>query len=153
MPSFQTFRRVRVSGLLVLGITFSLFVDYARADPLRVSTAECAPKAGDSQSYLVSEMRVPETATEAVSPPRLLYAVEPDFPAGISAEQFSGSSTVAMLLDTDGKPQQVHVARSIGAAFDENAVKAVKQYRFEPARLEGKPVAAKVCVVVFFGHD
>jgi len=49
----------------------------------------------------------------------LALAVDPEFPAGISDPNFSGSTTVAMLVDANGRPQQVHVARSLGAAFDE----------------------------------
>ncbi len=76
---------------------------------------------------------------------RLLYAPAAVFPAGIS-----GRAVVALLVDVNGMPQQVHVSCSLGAGFDENAVKAVKQYRFEPARLKRKPVPAKVSVEILF---
>jgi protein TonB len=95
-------------------------------------------------------MKVPKTPVDAVSPPRLLYGPDPEFPAGISDQDFSGRAVVALLVDVNGKPRQVHVSCSLGAAFDENAIKAVKQYRFEPAHLKGKAVPAKVSVEILF---
>lgn len=58
---------------------------------------------------------------------------------------------VSLTVDATGKPQDVRVSRSlaegvskklrsIALSMDENVVKAVKEYRFEPAELQGKPV-------------
>jgi len=47
-------------------------------------------------------------------------------------------------------PRDVHVVRSLSKAFDENAVKAVEQYRFKPAEHLGKPVPVALSVEVKF---
>ncbi|WP_414633333.1 energy transducer TonB [Acidisarcina polymorpha] len=62
----------------------------------------------------------------SISPPKVIHSVAPKFPLGIPDREFSGIVTVALPLDTNGMPQQVHVARSLGPAFDENAISAVK---------------------------
>jgi len=152
MSSFRTFQCAQPLNVLVLGLALASSVGYAGGAPpqAQVSTGECEPTPPDSHSALISEMKAPKSPVDAVSPPRLLYAVDPEFPAGISDPNFSGSTTVAMLVDANGRPQQVHVARSLGAAFDENAVKALNQYRFEPARSKGKPAPAKICIEILF---
>jgi len=88
-----------------------------------------------------------------VSAPKLILAPDPEFPAGQSEE---GVVVVACIVDERGQPQQVHVVRSLSDAFDQNAVRAVQQYRFSPAVLQGepapKPVAVEVRIEVNFRH-
>jgi TonB family protein len=55
---------------------------------------------------------------------------------------------VACTVDAKGNPQQVRVVRSLSHPFDRNAVRAVEQYRFTPAMLEGKPAPKPVAVAV-----
>jgi len=38
--------------------------------------------------------------------------------------------------------------RPIALAHDENAIKAVKEYRFEPAEFQGKPVPVETTVEI-----
>jgi protein TonB len=44
----------------------------------------------------------------------------------------------------------VRILRGVGMGLDENAVKAVQQYRFKAAMMGGKPVAVMVNVEVNF---
>jgi protein TonB len=57
---------------------------------------------------------------------------------------------VSMIVGTDGEPHNVHILRGAGMGLDEEAMKAVKQYRFKPAMQNGKPVAVYVNVQVNF---
>ena len=153
MPSFRTLRCARRLNVLVLGLMLTFFwgLGGSRSSAAQASTGNCELKQPEKHLTLISEMEVPKTPVDAVSPPRLLYAPDPEFPAGISEHDFSGRAVVALLVDVNGMPQQVHMScSSLGAGFDENAVKAVKQYRFKPARLKGKPVPAKVSVEIVF---
>ncbi len=50
----------------------------------------------------------------------------------------------------DGKPRDVKVARSLGLGLDEKAIEAVNQWKFEPAKKDGKPVAVAINVEVTF---
>jgi protein TonB len=53
-------------------------------------------------------------------------------------------------VDTNGKPQNVHVLRGVGMGLDEKAVEAVKQYKFKPAMESGKPVPVDLNIEVNF---
>jgi len=46
----------------------------------------------------------------------------------------------------------VHVVRSVDRGIDASAVEAVQQWRFDPARKDGEPVAVRVTVEILF-HD
>jgi TonB family protein len=91
--------------------------------------------------------------TSITTPPRLLYAPAPQFPAALSGTLPTGWQAlvvVGLLVDAEGTPQQVHVVRAFGRGFDEKAVEAVKKYRFSPAIVDGKPVPLEVNVEVNF---
>ena len=55
-----------------------------------------------------------------------------------------------LVVDADGLPQKIRVQRSLGMGLDEVAVNAVKQWRFQPAKKDGKPVQVMINVEVNF---
>jgi len=86
-----------------------------------------------------------------VSAPKLINAPAPEYPK--SARQkgpFKGTCLIGLVVDASGMPREVHVVRSLSNAFDENAVKAVEQYRFSPAEHLGKSVPVALSVEVKF---
>lgn len=57
---------------------------------------------------------------------------------------------LVVTVGRDGNVSDVRVADSGGAAFDEAAMHAVHQWRFEPATRAGEPVAARIRVAFHF---
>ena len=51
--------------------------------------------------------------------------------------------TAAVEVDPDGKVTRAEIIKGAGAGFDEEALKAVKQARFEPAQKDGQNVTAE----------
>jgi protein TonB len=85
-----------------------------------------------------------------VKGPVIIYQPEPEFSEEARKAKFMGVVTVSLIVGADGKPQNVHVTRGVGMGLDENAVAAVKQYRFKPATENGKAVAVYLNVEVNF---
>ena len=85
-----------------------------------------------------------------VSKPVVLYQVDPEFSEEARKAKFSGSVYVYLWVGTDGKPSHVRVIRGVGMGLDEKAVEAVRQYRFQPAMKDGKPVQVDLYVNVNF---
>ncbi len=85
-----------------------------------------------------------------VSAPVLIYSVEPEFSEEARKAKVAGNVLVNLWVDQHGNPSHVHVIRGVGMGLDEQAVKAVRQYRFKPAMENGKPVLVELNVEVNF---
>lgn len=85
-----------------------------------------------------------------VSSPVVIYQVDPEFSEEARKAKFMGVVLVNLIVDTQGRPQNVHILRGVGMGLDENAIKAVQQYRFKPAMENGKPVPVELNVEVNF---
>jgi protein TonB len=85
-----------------------------------------------------------------VSEPQLVYKVDPEFSEEARRAKFMGVVTVNLIVDPNGNPQNVRLVRGVGMGLDEKAIEAVRQYRFKPARENGKPVAVQLNVEVDF---
>jgi TonB family protein len=57
---------------------------------------------------------------------------------------------ISLIVDAQGNPQHVRVVRQLGMGLDEKAVEAVKQYKFKPALMQGKPVPVEINIEVNF---
>ena len=85
-----------------------------------------------------------------VSSPVLIFKVDPEFSEEARKAKFMGNVVVNLVVDPNGMPQNVHVVRGVGMGLDQKALDAVKQYRFKPAKENGKPVAVQLNVEVDF---
>jgi TonB family protein len=82
--------------------------------------------------------------------PKVLHSVDAEYSAEARAAKFSGKCVIALTVDTQGNPINVHVEKPIGMGLDEKAIDAVKQYRFTPATQDGVPIAKRVHIEVEF---
>ena len=85
-----------------------------------------------------------------VAAPQLIFAPDPEFSDEARRAKFQGVCVVSLVVDAQGNPQRVQVVRHLGMGLDQKAVDAVKQYRFKPATLQGKPVPVEVNIEVTF---
>jgi TonB family protein len=61
-----------------------------------------------------------------------------------------GDVTIRIEVDTEGKVTKAEIMKRAGAGFDEEALKAVKQSRFEPAQKDGQNVPAEFTYIYRF---
>ena len=85
-----------------------------------------------------------------VSTPKLIYSVDPEFSDEARRQKYQGIVTLSIIVDAQGNPQRIHVVRPLGMGLDEKAVEAVKQYKFKPAMMGGKPVPVEINIEVNF---
>ena len=87
-----------------------------------------------------------------VTNPKLIYSVDPSFPKSFHTKdrKFQGVCVLKMIVTNEGLPAEIRVTRSLTPAFDQQAIDAVKQYRFQPATRFGKPVATDITMEVNF---
>jgi TonB family protein len=85
-----------------------------------------------------------------VSAPQLIHSVEPEFTQDARRENYQGSVSIKLIVDTQGNPQNVSLASHLGMGLEEKAIEAVRQYRFKPAMYQGHPVSVQIVVDVSF---
>jgi TonB family protein len=81
--------------------------------------------------------------------PDVIDRVKPRYPAMSRARGEEGTVLLHALVTREGRVARTVVVRSV-SAFDEEAVRAVEQWRFEPAKLGGTPLAVWVAIPVRF---
>lgn len=75
-------------------------------------------------------------------PPELVEFVEAAFPPEESGR--TGSVVAAITIGADGTVEDVVVQESAGPAFDAAAVAAIRQFRFTPAEIDGRPSRIRI---------
>jgi len=84
-----------------------------------------------------------------VQPARLIRATRPSYPQMARESRVEGDVTLDALIDAGGIPRDV-TAISGPVLLREAAKEAVRQWRYEPTRLDGKPTAIHLTVTVRF---
>ena len=76
---------------------------------------------------------------------KVVKAVEPVFPVRARKEGVGGLVKLYLVIDQRGMPTDVQVlsVEPAGYGFETEAIKAMRQFKFEPAQLQGVPVAQK----------
>jgi protein TonB len=86
----------------------------------------------------------------AITLPKVLSAPEPSFSESAKATKVSGKCLVYLQVAEDGSIDHVAILRPIGIGLNEQAIGAVRRYRFSPAMENGKPVRVELNVEVNF---
>ena len=92
------------------------------------------------------------TPGNGVSWPRLVREVKPNYTPDAMRAQVEGMVELEILVLADGSVGRVNVVRSLDARFglDQEAINAVRRWRFDPGRRMGKAVATRVGVELSF---
>ncbi len=91
-----------------------------------------------------------ETWFGSLNGPRFLRKTMPVYPPLAKRLQKEGNVLLRLTIDERGLPVNVEIVKSAGFGFDEEAVKAVKNSTFVPAKKEGKPITCKVLPPIRF---
>ena len=89
-------------------------------------------------------------ARHRITPPQLIYKVEPEFSEEARKAKYSGIVELAIEVDTNGHARAFRVLRSPGLGLDQKAIEAVTQWRFKPGYQDGKPVVTTATIEVTF---
>jgi TonB family protein len=82
--------------------------------------------------------------------PKLVYGPDPAYSEAARAAKYQGTLLLGVIVGSNGSPQDVWVARKLGLGLDQKAIETVRQWKFEPATRDGKPVAVILNVEVAF---
>jgi len=86
-----------------------------------------------------------------VNPPELLEFQRPVYPKNLRERDIEGKVILKILIDKEGKVQEIHIFESSGyKTFDQAAVKSVQQWQFKPARKGNQPRESWVLIPINF---
>ena len=85
-----------------------------------------------------------------VAKPVLIHRVNPEYPEVARKARVEGVAILEVTITQNGNVQNVKVLRGVHPLLDQAAVNAVKQWRYKPAILNGKPVEVHSTVTVNF---
>ncbi len=85
----------------------------------------------------------------AVKAPRLIYAPQPEYPILAKQARIQGDVQIDAVIDQNGNVVQEHAVSGSGVLIVA-ALDAVKQWKYEPTYLNGKPYPVELAVNVTF---
>ncbi len=85
------------------------------------------------------------------TPPKPVHTPDPFLPHPVSGgKYFAGVVLLTVFVDETGKVGQIRILRPLGEGLDEEAVNAVKKWRFKPAQREGRAVGVEMNIECAF---
>jgi TonB family protein len=158
------YRPYQVDGELFMvkttvSVNFELSAPPAQDQPTPQATNR-SPASGESSSPPAAtsgsenQAKDPNSAPYrvggGVSAPKLTYDPDPEYSEQARHARYQGTVVLWLVVDANGEPQNIKVQRSLGMGLDEEAVKAVRQWRFQPSMKDGQPVAVMINVEINF---
>jgi TonB family protein len=158
-------------GVITFLITITITIPTVLANPA-LATSQQTPSAAsspenkkpDKQTNPKQSLPNPDSfgiyhAGDGVTPPTLIFSVEPEFSEKARKKKIRGNCLVSLIVAANGTATDIHVAKSIAdtvsvkereaaLTLDEDAVKVVAQYRFTPASYRGTRVPYRMTVEV-----
>jgi periplasmic protein TonB len=108
--------------------------------------------AADVKPYYQPEKApfVPAKLVEVTSFPSVRKQIKPDYPPKLRAEGVEGTVIVEADINVDGDVVEARLKRATGTAFDEAALQAIRETKYNPARVGREAVPVRVSVPVQF---
>jgi TonB family protein len=82
--------------------------------------------------------------------PYPLFTPEAQFSEEARRKRVNGVCVIRLNIDAHGLPEDPRVVRPVGYGLDEEAIRAVQQYRFRPALKKDKAVSTMMTIEVNF---
>jgi protein TonB len=131
-------RRVPIRGPFVCAVAVVLLLP-------------CAARAHENGGqHDTSPETIYHVGDAGVRAPRGVSMPEPEYSDHARRKKISGSVLVGMLVEPDGTVRDVKVTKSLEKSLDQQAIAAVRKWKFEPGTKDGQPVAVHVDAEVTF---
>lgn len=85
-----------------------------------------------------------------IKPPVVVRRVEPEYTEAARKQRLQGIVIIEAVIDAEGNVTQARILKGLAGGLDESALKAVRQWKFRPGTLEGRPVPVIFDLMVRF---
>ncbi len=107
-----------------------------------LSATIAAAQQATEKAYRVGE--------DGVTSPKLTTRIEPKYPSVPEDQKIEGTVVLSLEINKDGTAENIRIVRTLAPLFDESAIDALKQWKFEPGKRNGEAVRVKATVEVNF---
>lgn len=108
------------------------------------------PFDSDSGIVDVGAPDCPSAGTSGISAPRVRFAPDAEYSDKARNAGIQGTVRLSLFVGVNGLPHDIRVERGLGYGLDEEAVKAVRRWKFDPAKKDGTPIDFKINIEVSF---
>jgi len=115
--------------------------DYLKSHGVKL---DFPPDAGDEMPVSAAPAR------GAPLSPKTLLMVQPSYSNEARKARLQGAITVAFVVGSDGRVRSPRIVKGLGSGLDEQALRVLPMWRFEPVQLNSKPVAVSSTAVITF---
>jgi len=141
-----------VETIFKIHVRFNRLLEEANSD---VEVESPPPEAPPSPAFAKTRREGLGTDVHLMSEPGMvapkqLYSPEPEFSEKARIERRHGNVDIDLVVGTDGWPRDLQIACSSAPDFNDNAIAAVRQWKFAPATKDGIPVPVEVVLEVSF---
>ena len=93
---------------------------------------------------------VHRAGVDGVIAPSVTYKVEPAYTPEAKEAKIQGGVVITLVVNSEGRADDIKVTRSLDPGLDANAVSAVSQWLFKPGTKDGQPVDVSVTIEINF---
>lgn len=139
-------RRLVWSAVVLVCVMSGAIAGTVRALPLDWPAAGAAAGAQEQKQEIING------GAAGVTLPKVTHKVNPQYTPEALKARIQGSMQTSVVVGTDGTPGDVRVTESLDTQYglDDQAVAALKEWRFEPGQKDGKPVPVRLEIEVRF---
>jgi protein TonB len=116
---------------------------------MRLSMPNLSSSVG-SWTVRFAELNAAGPAADDLSAPEAITKVDPAYPQDLIQDRVEGVVVLYAIIRSDGTVEGVRILEGIDQRLDENARKALQQWRFRPGTKKGQPVDIEAVVRVPF---
>ncbi|HEY4245531.1 MAG TPA: TonB family protein [Lacunisphaera sp.] len=120
------------------------------AAAVRVRMDAAASESGTSPAPASRLIEDPRALKELNRGPMLIHPATPVYPVKMAAAGIAGGVTVQMVIDAKGNVVSAKVLNSSRPEFDEAAIMAVVQWKFDPGQENGRKVNVRATQLIKF---
>jgi TonB family protein len=103
-----------------------------------------------TQQAATKDNEIFQVAEGGITAPRIISRVEPSYTEEARTAKLGGTVVLFVEITSTGIVENVTVLHGLGKGLDENAVRAIRQWKFAPALKDGRPVAVMITVEMNF---
>jgi TonB family protein len=92
---------------------------------------------------------IPLRIGNGVTAPKIVYKVEPTYTPEARDARLQGTVLLSVVVGRDGVPSDIRVVRPL-AGLEDEAIEAVRRWRFKPGEKDGKPVSVIAQIEINF---